>query len=421
MSYKDFIDLSYKPTKNDLVCEFRVEPAKGISLRRAAEMVAGESSVGTWTDVVTMKPRIKKIGARIFSIKGNYVKIAYPSILFEEGNMPQIMSSIGGNVFGMKAVKNLRLEDVDWPDDIMKSFPGPMYGIKGIRRLLKVPKRPLVGTIVKPKIGLNEKEHAKAAYEAWVGGIDVVKDDENLSSQKFNNFSKRIIETLKMRDKAEKETGERKVYMPNVTAEIDSMLQRANFVKEAGGRYMMVDILTVGWSGLQTLRKANNDLKLVMHAHRAGHAAFTRSKKHGISMLVISDIARLIGLDQLHIGTVIGKMEGPRDEIMRINESIEKSMIKEGNHTLAENWKNIKPVFAVCSGGLYAGHVPKLIKLLGNDIIIQAGGGVHGHKKGTRAGAMSMRQAVEAAMNNIPLKKYAKKNKELSIALKQWG
>jgi ribulose-bisphosphate carboxylase large chain len=100
MSYKDFIDLNYKPTKNDLVCEFRIEPAKGISIKKAAEMVAGESSVGTWTDVVTMKPRIKKMGARIFSIKGNQVKIAYPSILFEEGNMPQIMSSIAGNIFG---------------------------------------------------------------------------------------------------------------------------------------------------------------------------------------------------------------------------------------------------------------------------------------------------------------------------------
>jgi ribulose-bisphosphate carboxylase large chain len=226
---------------------------------------------------------------------------------------------------------------------------------------------------------------------------------------------------LKMRDKAEMETGERKVYMPNVTAESDEMLQRANFVKEAGGRYMMVDILTVGWSGLQTLRKANDDLKLVMHAHRAGHAAMTRNKKHGISMLVISDIARLIGLDQLHIGTVIGKMEGPKEEILSIEESIENRIVKKHKNRLAEDWGHIKPVFAVCSGGLYSGHVPKLIKLLGNDIIIQAGGGVHGHKNGTRAGAKSMRQALDAAMKNIPLKEFAKKNKELDIALKEWG
>ena len=421
MSYKEFIDLSYKPNKNDLVCGFRIEPSKGISMKRAAEMVAGESSVGTWTDVVTMKPRIKKMGARIFSIKGNYVKIAYPSVLFEEGNMPQIMSSIGGNVFGMKAVNNLRLEDIDWPDDIIKSFKGPMFGVKGIRKILKVKKRPLCGTIIKPKLGLNEKEHAKAAFEAWVGGVDIVKDDENLSSMKFNKFSKRIIETLKMRDRAEKETGEKKVYMPNVTAETDKMLQRASFVKEAGGRYMMVDIVTAGWSGLQTLRKANEKLKLVIHAHRSGHATMTRNKKHGISMLVISDIARLIGVDQLHIGTVIGKMEGPKEEILHIRDSIEEKIIKNGSHTLSEDWKHIKPVFAVCSGGLYAGHVPKLVNMLGNDIIIQAGGGVHGHKNGSRAGAKSIRQSIDAVLSNIPLNRYAKKHKELRTALKQWG
>lgn len=421
MNWKDFIDLKYKPSKNDMVCKFRIEPAKGVSIKKAAEMIAGESSVGTWTGVVTMKPKIKKMGAKIFSIKGKYVKIAYPSVLFEEDNMPQILSSIGGNVFGMKALKNLRLEDIDWPDNIIKSFKGPFFGIGGVRELLKVKKRPLVGTIIKPKLGLNEKEHAKVAYEAWVGGIDIVKDDENLSNMKFNKFTKRVLETLKMREKAERETGERKVYMPNVTAELDKMLQRASFVKEAGGRYMMVDIITVGWSALQTLRRANDDLKLVMHAHRSGHATITRNKKHGISMLVISDIARLIGVDQLHIGTIIGKMEGPKEEVLNIEESIEKRIIKKGKHRLGEDWKHIKPVFAVCSGGLHAGHVPKLIKLLGNDIIIQAGGGVHGHKMGTKAGAKSLRQAIQATMNNISLNKYAKKNKELKVALSQWG
>jgi ribulose-bisphosphate carboxylase large chain len=408
MSYKDFIDLKYKP-KNDIVCEFKVEPAKGITMKRAAEMVAGESSVGTWTDVVTMKPKIKKMGARIFSIKGNNVKIAYSSILFEEGNMPQILSSIAGNIFGMKAVKNLRLEDVNFPSEIIKSFSGPLYGIDGIRKILKVSKRPLVGTIIKPKIGLNEKEHAKVAYEAWSGGIDVVKDDENLSNQKFNRFAKRIVETLKMRDKAEKETGERKVYMPNVTAESDEMLQRANFVKEAGGRYMMVDILTVGWSGLQTLRRANDDLKLVMHAHRAGHAALTKNPVHGISMRVISKLTRIIGLDQLHVGTAVGKMSENRHDVLMNCDALRSKMY------------NLKTVMPVASGGLYAGMIPSLLKIFGNDFIIQAGGGVHGHKKGTRAGAKSMRQALDAAMKNIPLKQYAKKNKELSIALKEWG
>ena len=124
--------------------------------------------------------------------------------------------------------------------------------------------RPLVGTIVKPKLGLNEKEHAGVAYDAWVGGLDIVKDDENLSSQSFNRFEKRVRATLRMRDRAEKETGERKMYMPNITAETGDMLGRAEFVKENGGEYAMVDIITIGWSGLQTVRNRNEELGLVL-------------------------------------------------------------------------------------------------------------------------------------------------------------
>jgi ribulose-bisphosphate carboxylase large chain len=416
-----YIDLRYKPTNNDLVCLFSIEPEKGVTIKQAAEDVAAESSIGTWTEISTMTPKVKAMGAKIFEIKKNHVKIAYPSELFEEGNMPQVLSSVAGNVFGMKAVRNLRLEDIDWPEKLIRSFKGPMYGIDGIRKLLKVPKRPLVGTIIKPKIGLDEVNHARVAYEAWVGGIDVVKDDENLTSQSFNHFSKRILETLKMRDRAESETGERKVYMPNITSDVDTMLARANFVKEAGGEYMMVDILTVGWSALQTLRDANEDLKMVMHAHRAGHATFTRNKKHGISMVVIGDIARLIGVDQIHIGTIVGKMQGIRGEILTTEEEIEESHVKEHGLCLSEDWLGMKPVFAVCSGGLHPGMTPYLVKALGNDIIIQAGGGVHGHRDGTRAGAVAMRQSIDAVLNNIPLKEYSKTHKELRTALEQWS
>jgi ribulose-bisphosphate carboxylase large chain len=415
-----YVNLSYKPSKDDMVCLFRIEPSRGVTIKQAAEDVAAESSIGTWTEVSTMSQNIKDMGARVFEIKGEYVKVAYPCELFEPGNMPQILSSIAGNIFGMKAVKNLRLEDIDWSEKIIKSFKGPLFGIKGIRKLLNVYDRPLVGTIIKPKLGLDEENHARVAYEAWSGGVDIVKDDENLTSQPFNNFSKRIVETLKMRDKAEKETGEKKVYMPNISAETDKMLERANFVKECGGEYVMVDILTVGWSALQSLREANEDFKLILHAHRAGHATFTRNPRHGISMVVIGDVARLIGLDQIHIGTVIGKMQGVREEVLITEDEIENRMIRERGHYLSEDWLHIKPVFAVCSGGLHPGMFPYLIKTLGNDIILQAGGGIHGHRNGTAAGARASRQAIEAVLNNIPLKEYSKTHKDLQVALKQW-
>jgi len=184
MSYKAFVDLKYKPKKTDLVCNFRVEPAKGVTMKEAAGAVAAESSVGTWTEVKT-KRNIKKLMAKVFSIDGNSVKIAYPEKLFEKRNIPQILSSIAGNIFGMKALKNLRLNDVDFSSSMIRSFKGPAFGITSIRKLLKVKERPLIGTIIKPKLGLNEKEHAKVAYEAWIGGCDIVKDDENLSNQKL--------------------------------------------------------------------------------------------------------------------------------------------------------------------------------------------------------------------------------------------
>jgi len=394
-----------------------------MAIEKAAGHVALESSIGTWTDICTMNKRIAKtLKPSVFYInkKKNIIKIAYNENLFEKGNMPQILSSIAGNIFGMSALKNLRLIDISFPEPIVKSFKGPKFGIKGIRKITGIKKRPLTGTIIKPKLGLNEKEHATVADAAWVGTLDIVKDDENLTSMKFNNFNKRVIESLKMRNKAEKETGETKIYMPNVTAETNEMLKRAGFVKANGGRYVMVDIITSGWAALQTLRNA--DLGLVIHAHRAGHAAFTRNEKHGISMLAIAKIARLIGADQLHIGAIVGKMTGTRHEVKDIGENIENQIIpQKGTHALEQKWHNIKPSLAVCSGGLHPGGIPSLMRIMGNNIVMQFGGGCHGHPDGTKAGAIAIRQALNSAIKKIPLKTYAKDHKELRRALDKFG
>jgi ribulose-bisphosphate carboxylase large chain len=326
--------------------------------------------------------------------------------LFEQGNMPNILSSVAGNVFGLKALKNLRLNDLELPAKLVKSFKGPQFGIQGIRKLLKVPERPLVGTIIKPKLGLKTRDHAKVAYEAWAGGCDIVKDDENLSSQKFNPFEERIVETLEGRDKAEKETGERKVYMANITAETETMLKRAEYVLDHGGEYVMVDILTCGWSALQTLRDQN--FKLVIHAHRAGHAAFTKNPKHGISMRAIAKVARVIGVDQLHVGTIVGKMSETETEVL------------ENIDALKTEMAGLKPALPVASGGLHPKLVPALMKYFGRDFVIQAGGGIHGHTDGTFAGATAMRQAVDATLQDKTLEEYAETHKELKVALKLW-
>ena len=405
MKYVDFVDLKYKPAETDLICTFHVEP-EGISLKEAVGGVAAESSIGTWTELTTTEPYMAKLAARVFSIEGNTAKIAYPIELFEQGNMPNILSSVAGNVFGLKALKNLRLNDFELPAKLVQSFKGPRFGIQGIRSLLNVPERPLVGTIIKPKLGLKTKDHARVAYEAWAGGCDIVKDDENLSSQKFNPFEERIVKTLEGRDKAQEETGERKVYMANITAETETMLKRAEFVLDHGGEYVMVDILTCGWSALQTLRDQN--FKLVIHAHRAGHAAFTKNLKHGIAMRVIAKVARIIGVDQLHVGTIVGKMSETKEEVL------------ENIDALKTEMAGLKPVLPVASGGLHPKLVPALMKYFGKDFVIQAGGGIHGHTNGTFAGATAMRQAVDATMQQKTLEDYAKTHKELKVALDLW-
>lgn len=407
MKYLDYINLDFKPGKDDLVVEFYIEPNR-VSMSKAAGAVAAESSTGTWSEVKTEKEYMKKLSAKVFEIRGNLVKIAYPLELFEASNIPNLLSSVAGNIFGMKIVKNLRLLDVTFPKKYVRSFKGPKFGIKGIRKRFGIKKRPLLGTIIKPKIGLNPKDHAKVAFEAWLGGCDLVKDDENLASQNFNRFEERVLKTLKMMERAEKETGDKKGYIVNVTAETHEMIKRAYFVLENGGNYMMVDVLTVGFSALQTLR--NQDLELILHAHRAGHAALTRNKKHGISMLFLAKIARLIGVDQLHTGTAnVGKMESGEEETLKVNEF------------LRSGFFGLKKVFPVASGGLHPGSVPRLVNLLGRDIIIQAGGGIHGHPKGTFYGAKAMREAIEATIEGYGLKEYSKEHEALRMALEKWG
>jgi len=300
---------------------------------------------------------------------------------------------------------------------MLKSFKGPRFGIKGIRKRLKIKKRPLVGTIVKPKVGLTEKEHAKVAYESWLGGCDIVKDDENLTSQNFNKFKKRFLLTIKAMKKAEKQTGEKKAYLINCTAETKEMLNRIKFVEDNGGNYIMLDIITLGWAALQTAR---NFTKLPIHAHRAGHAMFDRNPEHGMSMEVIAQLARMVGVDTLHIGAAYGKMTGKKDEVLHIETEIESQFTKQTEKNLSQEWYNVKPVFGVASGGVYPEMIPAIIKLMGNDVVIQAGGGVHGHPQGSIAGAKAMRQAVDASLKKIPLQKYAQTHEELKQALEKW-
>lgn len=423
----EYIDLGYKPSKNELICEYYLEPKAGVSIEEAATNLAGESSIDTWTHILTLSPALaKRLKPHVFFIdkKRNIIKVAYHTDLFELNSVPQLLSSIAGNIFSIELLNNLRLQDISFPEEATKQFKGPKFGLHGIRKLIGIKDRPLIGTIVKPKVGLTPEKHAQVAYNSWLGGCDIVKEDENLTNQRFNRFEKRVELTLKLRERAERETGERKMYMPNITsATCQEMLGRAKFVKNCGGEYAMIDIIPVGWTALQTLREANDDLKLVLHAHRCMHSALTRNPKHGISIIVISKLTRLIGLDQLHIGTVWGKMHGSKNEVLAVKDECVLQHVKEDYklNVLEQHWNEIKPLFPVASGGLHPAMIPELIKIFGNDIIMQFGGGIHAHPQGTKAGAMACRQALDATINNIPLEDAARKHTELKEAMDEWG
>lgn len=419
--YHDFVDLRSTPKRDDLIALFRVTPSPGFAMEDAAGRVASESSVGTWTTLTTLTPNVRKIMAKAYDISGDMVRIFYPSELFEGANMPQILSSIAGNVFGMKAISGLRLVDILWPRGLVESFPGPQYGAIGIRKLMKVARRPLTASVPKPKLGMTAEEHARHGYEAWTGGLDLLKDDENLTNQGFNTFVKRAKLCFRYRDSAEKETGEKKGYLINVTAETREMERRAKLVHDLGGEFVMIDICTAGWAALQTMRQVCGDLHLAIHAHRAFHAAFTRNPSHGMSMAVLAESARLIGVDELHIGTAIGKLEASKEEVVGLRDKVYLARSPGMGWDLEQDWYDKKPLLPVSSGGLHVGLLYPLLDILGTDIVVQLGGGIWGHPDGGKAGAKALRDAIDGYLEGKSLEECAQRSPELKAALKKWG
>jgi len=396
--YDEFVDTTYAPAKDDLIVLFYFEPPEGMTKEESAGRIASESSTGTWTTLTTLPPRMNTLQATAFEIDGHYVKVAYPRELWEDGNFCQLLSGIAGNIFGMKGVKNLRLLDASLPQNYIKHFKGPILGMEGIRKRWKVHKRPLTGAVPKPKIGFSAQEHAEIGYETWMGGFDFVKDDENLTSVNFNRFEERVTLLAKYRDKAENETGERKGAFINITAETEVMKRRADLLYEYGFDYAMMDVVIVGTAALMTMREYLGDLQITTHAHRAMHAAFDRNPKHGIAMQFIAKEMRLIGLNQLHSGTAVGKLVGSREEVTSIADVLREKWTHRKQHMLLDqDWGHIKSAFPVSSGGLHPGLVPEVIEIYGLDAILLISGGIHGHPEGTRAGAKASMQAIEAS------------------------
>jgi len=394
-------------------------------MKEVAGRLASESSVGTWTTLATMKEHIRKLMAKAYIVREDgLVKIAYPLELFELGSLPQLFSSVLGNVYGMRAIKRLKAIDIQFPEKYVKSFPGPNHGLYGVKKILGVEKRPILATVPKPKVGLTTEEYADVTYEIAVGGMDLVKDDENLTSQNFNKFEKRLNAVLKSLEKAEAETGEKKGYLVNVTAPSEEMKRRIKLVADTWNKFIMVDVLCAGPAAVQLARELAGEYGLAIHAHRAFHGAIDRVPDHGVTFFLIAKLFRLAGVDHIHIGTNVGKMEADLKMLRYTQRMITEDEFNPDpgdDEYMPQKWYGLKPVMPVASGGLHPGVLPQLLDFMGTDILIQVGGGVTGHPDGVIAGGKAVRQAIDAYLEDIPLDEYAKTHKELARALEKWG
>ena len=409
----------------------------------AAASIAAESSTGTWTKVYAGKgsgiPRAAKEKAIAYDLDyDNHIfKVAYPISLFELDNISGLFAGIIGNIAGMKMVSAMRVYDVRFPEPMVKAYLGPKFGVKGIRSKLRRRKGPLVATVPKPKIGRTAKEQANLAWTLFTTGqgtYDGIKDDENLTNLHFNRFEERAKLVLKMLKKAEKKTKRKKFYLCNIShSNIDKMEKRARVIKNNGGIFMMMDVICTGFAAVDTMRR--KDLNLAIHGHRAMHGFITRDNSPGVhgkgklygfsvSMIFLAKVFRLLGVDSLHGGSPLAKMED-YGEAIYIRQVLQEKNLKPHKKipTLGQNWHHIKPVWMTASGGLHPGDFEEVINALGEDIILQCGGGLLGHPDGVEAGVMAIEQARDLAMKKVPFQTWVKEhpNSALAKAIKLWG
>jgi len=402
-----YFDSDYEPKDTDVLCAFRITPQDGVDPIEAAAAVAGESSTATWTVVWTDRLTAHEhYQAKAYEVNeipgrpGEYMaKIAYDIDLFEEGSIANLTSSIIGNVFGFKALKALRLEDMRIPIAYVKTFQGPPHGIVSEREMLDKFGRPLLGATVKPKLGLSAKNYGRVVYEALKGGLDFTKDDENINSQPFMRWRERFLYSIEGVNRASASSGEVKGHYMNVTAaDMEDMYERAEFAKEVGSVIIMID-LTVGYTAMQSMSKWARKNGLILHLHRAGHGTYTRQKTHGVSFRVIAKWCRLLGVDHIHAGTVVGKLEGDPNTTRGFYDTLRLDHVPanpEHGIFFDQDWASLPAVMPVASGGIHAGQMHQLLHYLGEDVVLQFGGGTIGHPMGIGAGATANRVAVEA-------------------------
>lgn len=322
-------------------------------------------------------------------------------------SLPNLLATVAGNLFELKEFSGLRLLDLHLPAAFARTYRGPQFGIAGTRELLGVQGRPLIGTIVKPSVGLDPQATAKLAGELAAAGIDFIKDDELQANGPHNPLHERVDAVMAVLREHEQRTGRRVMYAFNITDELEAMREHHDHVLARGGNCVMVTLASVGLPGLAWLRRHS---QLPIHGHRAGWGLYSRSPHIGMDYRAWQQFWRLAGADHLHVNGLRNKFSEPDESVIRSAQACLRPMFPPGLPGC-----EVMPVF---SSGQTAEQVADTFEALGsNDLIYCCGGGIMGHPDGVAAGVQSLREAWEAAGQGIALDDYAQSHPALAQAI----
>lgn len=471
---KEYLQLGNKDIYDNqyLLAAYRLLPYGDQTLSEIATEVAAESSNGSNLKVGTGTPFSNKMGAIVYELdEANKVAyIAYPWRMFDRGgNVQNILTFLAGNIFGMGNLAGCKLLDVWFPPEMLAQYDGPNVNIDDMRYYLGAYDRPILGTIIKPKIGLTANEYAELCYDFWAGTGDFVKNDEPQADQDFAPFKPMVDAVRSAMDRAEDKTGKTKIHSFNISApDFDTMIARADYVvskMKPGSFAFLVDGITAGWTAIQTIRRRYPDVFL--HFHRAGHGAFTRKENpFGFTVSVMTKFARLAGASGIHTGTAgVGKMDGDDTEDVRAMQQclrvesqgeffkqvwakipasdqdvqtmikaeasiwdagarqlsiMRKEAEKMNTHAIAHkaDWRVMNKCTPIASGGMNPALLGQFIETVGTiDFIITMGGGVHSHPMGTSEGMKALTEAFQAWQSGQTLNEAAHDGKGFDTEL----
>ena len=383
---------------------------KTSNIEKLAMAIADEQTTGTWIKVsADSAEKTRRFGSKLVALYEvpdeppmYIIQIAYPMENFSN-SMSSLMTILFGNI---SASGMIRLIDVAFPKKFIAQFKGPKFGVEGLRKVLEVPDRPLLNAMIKPNIGWTPDEGADLFYHACKGGVDVIKDDElMLADGPYCPLKERVTKFMEKEKQVYEETGEHSLYAVNISDSTEKVRENAYRVLEYGGNCLMVNVYTTGFDTLKMLADDPNiNVPILAHVNFAGTMA--ASTYTGISApLLVGKITRLAGGDFQINGHPYGKFPVSYKQFYRCFKFF------------TQPWWNIKPMMYACSGGTTQMAVEKIVKNVGTDVMLAAGGGVHGNPDGSEAGAKSMRQAIDAAMKGISVVDYAKDHEELARML----